>query len=206
MAAVWPPETEAALAKAVDYQFKAARRKFPWFERESMLSSAWLAAVKAERSYQPNQGATLRTYAEYRIRGQIHDDAMQHWKVTRPLVGLESLVRQPVAPLSNLAKRIELEQLIAKAGLSDDQLQLLELIYVQGHTGASIARRKGSQQSTIPQRLARIFKRIRAVALDTADAHASQSNPTSRSRKRRRSAAARPEERDAGVLKEGPAS
>jgi RNA polymerase sigma factor (sigma-70 family) len=65
------------LSLGAKVHFAVARvfRKTPntAIEREDILSEAWIGAITAVDSFDPDCGGTLGTYAEYKIRGRILD-------------------------------------------------------------------------------------------------------------------------------------
>lgn len=91
--------TDEQIVQLVPYARKLAR----WFASSRPLDPddaagiALLALVEAARRYRPGRGATLRTFAHYRILGALRDEVRRLTGMTasrdrrQPLVALEAL-------------------------------------------------------------------------------------------------------------------
>jgi len=56
----------------------------PGMEFDDLVSYGWEGLMKAWKNYNNSKGAVFRTYATYRIRGEILDNIRKEWKAKNP--------------------------------------------------------------------------------------------------------------------------
>jgi RNA polymerase sigma factor FliA len=56
----------------------------PSLEFEDLVSFGWEGLVKAWKNYNNEKGALFKTYATYRIRGEVLDNIRKEWKAKNP--------------------------------------------------------------------------------------------------------------------------
>jgi RNA polymerase sigma factor for flagellar operon FliA len=56
----------------------------PGMEFDDLVSYGWEGLVKAWKNFNNDKGAIFRTYATYRIRGEILDNIRKEWKTKNP--------------------------------------------------------------------------------------------------------------------------
>lgn len=72
------------LIKTISAGIFSAGNLPPGMEFDDLVSYGWEGLMKAWKNYNNEKGAIFRTYATYRIRGEILDNIRKEWKVKNP--------------------------------------------------------------------------------------------------------------------------
>lgn len=132
--------------------------------REDLVQIGWLGAIEAVEYHTGRNGASLQTYAVYRIRGALLDWLRK--QQTPPMRQFDPDVShwQSSVTFDNIQQRIEVEQRISSAHLSPLAWDALERFYFNGDTDAEIAASRGVAVSASSSIRLRALNKLRWFA------------------------------------------
>lgn len=157
-----PVDDEAAQCSAYSWLVHAIVAEYLHtpMEREDLLSAGTLGLLKGIRNYEPRKGATLKTYARWRIRGAILDELRRAAGSVRRGVPAKFLSLDHAdiedeyqeSP-SDAAERSDNRELLAVClrRLPKQSRTVVTLFYFEGRTQPDIGRRFGVSGSWISQ-------------------------------------------------------
>ena len=135
---------------------------------EDLTQDIFLSLVK-NNAYNPKRGA-LRTYLAVLTRSRAIDRlrargtrsrAVNRLKRSHPLQANSSTENRPLEQASQQETRLTVETALSQ--LSDDERQILQMMYFEGHTQAAIAKQLDIPLGTVKTRSRRGLLKLRKI-------------------------------------------
>lgn len=172
-------DTFRMLSRKVSFHVYSARQRYRWVRRDDLESAAWLGAAEALNAADPSRG--FSSYVEFRIAGSVLDEIRRQSRYAARFCLFNDLpydvrlYRHTPRRRDRILARADIEQILARAGLSDRQSKTLRLYYWEDLTTEQIAEIYGVCPSRVSQILSSAIDKIRRSlhvrAQDCTDAY-----------------------------------